>query len=283
MTVDPVLAEHLSLLDDVTLEEAMADDSASGSCVTAISGARPAAGSVRDDSALGLARSGASAGLYADRQRPAAIPVFVWLHGGGFYAGDLDQPEADYVSRSVCANAGAVVVSVDYRLAVDGVHYPGAARRCVAAFRCVQDNAAMLGIDPERLSLGGGSAGANLAAAAALQVRDAGETLPGAAAAGLSADARRGSADVARRRRTVDDRAAAGPAHPARGGDGRVRQLSRWRSPGRARRLRVSRLRRPPWPAADARPRQRVRRPSALRRSLRGEHSPTPQSPYSSS
>src|SRR5690348_8182507 len=42
----------------------------------------------------------------------------LWAHGGGFLGGDLDMHEADWTAREVCARAGAVVVSVDYRLAV---------------------------------------------------------------------------------------------------------------------------------------------------------------------
>ncbi len=51
-------------------------------------------------------------------------PCLVWAHGGGFLGGDLDMREADWTAREVCVRAGAVVVSVDYRLAVDGVSYP---------------------------------------------------------------------------------------------------------------------------------------------------------------
>ena len=179
MTIDAVLAEHLSLLDGVTLDAAMADDSAVQRLRDAIAAPELPDVRVHDDSAFGP-RGPVPLRIYTPNDNSVARPGFVWLHGGGFYTGDLDQPEADYVSRSVCANAGAVVVSVDYRLAGGGVHFPVPLDDTVAAFRTVRDNAAMLGIDPERISLGGGSAGANLAAAAALKVRDAGETLSAA-------------------------------------------------------------------------------------------------------
>ncbi len=58
----------------------------------------------------------------ADATRRADVGL-VWIHGGGFQVGDLDVPEADWVSRCL-ASAGVSVVSVDYRLAVDGVHFP---------------------------------------------------------------------------------------------------------------------------------------------------------------
>ena len=108
-------------------------------------------------------------------RRPAAAPTcpcLVWLHGGAFRMGDLDMPEADWTARQICERAGAVVVSVDYRLCVGGVTYPVPHDDVVAAVRWVRDNAAALGIDPDRISLGGASAGGNLATGAALRLRD---------------------------------------------------------------------------------------------------------------
>jgi acetyl esterase len=105
-------------------------------------------------------------------------PGLVWLHGGGFIGGDLDMREGDWTAREVCARAGAVVVSVDYRLAVDGVHYPVPHDDTVAAVTWVRDCAADLGIDSTRISIGGASAGANLTAGAALKLRDHGGWRP---------------------------------------------------------------------------------------------------------
>src|SRR4051794_18743624 len=76
----------------------------------------------------------------------AARPCLVWVHGGGFIGGDLDMGEADWTAREICARAGAIVVSVDYRLAVDGVHYPIPLNDCVAAVDWVRGNTALLGI-----------------------------------------------------------------------------------------------------------------------------------------
>ena len=89
-------------------------------------------------------RSGSTARPTAAGDRPA----LVWLHGGAFVGGDLDMPEADWVARQICDRAGAVVVSVDYRLAVGGVTYPVPHDDTVAAVRWVRDSAADLGIDP---------------------------------------------------------------------------------------------------------------------------------------
>ncbi|KQR51776.1 hypothetical protein ASF88_09165 [Leifsonia sp. Leaf336] len=104
-------------------------------------------------------------------------PGLVWLHGGGWAAGDLAMPEADWVARSIAAR-GVVVVSVDYRLAVDGVHFPVPLDDVVAAFTWTRANAESLGVEPSLLSLGGASAGGNLAAGAALRLRDEGSEQP---------------------------------------------------------------------------------------------------------
>jgi acetyl esterase/lipase len=100
-------------------------------------------------------------------------PCLVWMHGGGFMMGNLDMPEADWTSRELARRAGAVVVSVDYRLCTDGVHHPVPHDDVVAAVRWVRESAPALGVDPGRVSVGGASAGANLAAGAALKLRDA--------------------------------------------------------------------------------------------------------------
>jgi acetyl esterase len=99
-------------------------------------------------------------------------PCLVWLHGGAFRMGDLDMPEADWTARQVAARADAVVVSVDYRLCVGGVTYPVPHDDAVAAVRWVRGNAAALGVDDARISLGGASAGGNLATGVALKLRD---------------------------------------------------------------------------------------------------------------
>lgn len=105
-------------------------------------------------------------------------PLFVWVHGGGWAAGDLDGPEADATSREVCAAADAIVVSVDYRLATHGVHYPIPLDDVLASYLWAVNNARELGADPSTTTLGGASAGGNLAAGAALRLRDGGGPLP---------------------------------------------------------------------------------------------------------
>ena len=111
--------------------------------------------------------------VYNDGAGDGSRPCLVWMHGGAFMMGSLDMPEADWASRELATRADAVVVSVDYRLCQGGVHYPVPHDDVVAAVRWVRGNASSLGIDPGKVSVGGASAGANLAAGAALKLRDA--------------------------------------------------------------------------------------------------------------
>ncbi|NHI15718.1 alpha/beta hydrolase fold domain-containing protein [Microbacterium excoecariae] len=122
----------------------------------------------------------------ADRPSGSAL---VWAHGGGFAAGSVDMPEGDAVARAFAAR-GVPTVSVDYRLAPvvagsrwgdedrAGVHYPVASEEVGAAFAWARAHAAEWGADPGSVALGGASAGANLAAGAALRLVRAGAALP---------------------------------------------------------------------------------------------------------
>jgi acetyl esterase len=114
--------------------------------------------------------------IYGETPRTAGAGL-VWLHGGGFVSGGLDMPESDYLGR-VLASSGTPVLSVDYRLARDGVHFPVPHEDALAAWFWVRRNAAKLGLDPELLCLGGAGAGGNLAVGAALYLTDAGKPLP---------------------------------------------------------------------------------------------------------
>jgi acetyl esterase len=98
------------------------------------------------------------------------FPGVVYFHGGGWVVGDLDTQ--DMIARGLAAGAGAVVVSVDYRLAPEHP-FPAAPDDAWAATLWTANHAADLGIDG-RLAVAGDSAGANLAAGVALRARDAG-------------------------------------------------------------------------------------------------------------
>ncbi|MGV0642677.1 alpha/beta hydrolase [Mycolicibacterium sp. XJ2546] len=102
---------------------------------------------------------------------PGAEAAIVWLHGGGFVMGDLST-EHPWATR-VAAGSGVTVVSVGYRLAPENP-FPAAIDDAYAVLEWTAKHAAELGVDPDRIAVGGHSAGAALATAVALRARDEG-------------------------------------------------------------------------------------------------------------
>ncbi|MEO7429487.1 MAG: alpha/beta hydrolase [Acidimicrobiales bacterium] len=96
-------------------------------------------------------------------------PLHVFLHGGGWCVGDLDQ--RDPRCRTIAEGAHCTVASVDYRMAPENA-YPAPLEDCYAALVWLVGHAEELGLDVGRVSVGGESAGANLAALVALLARD---------------------------------------------------------------------------------------------------------------
>jgi acetyl esterase len=98
-------------------------------------------------------------------------PGVVFFHGGGWVICDLDSH--DGTCRRMANAVGAVVVSIDYRLAPEHKH-PAAVEDAYAATRWVAEHAGELGIDPDRLAIAGDSAGGHLTAVVAQMARDRG-------------------------------------------------------------------------------------------------------------
>jgi acetyl esterase len=102
---------------------------------------------------------------------PEAAPAFVSLHGGGWILGSARG--TDLLCRRLASLTGLIVVSVDYRLAPEH-RFPVPLEDCYEALQWVVDHAVDLGVDVDDISIGGQSAGGNLAAGLALLCRDRG-------------------------------------------------------------------------------------------------------------
>ncbi|MET0384669.1 MAG: alpha/beta hydrolase [Polyangiales bacterium] len=112
---------------------------------------------------------------YAPQRTAAPAPLLVFLHGGGFALGDLDTH--DLPCRLLCRHAEVHVLSIDYRLAPE-FPFPAALEDGHVALRWASEHAAELGADPQRIALGGDSAGGNLSAVIAQDIaRDGGPAL----------------------------------------------------------------------------------------------------------
>lgn len=129
-------------------------------------------GSVEDRSIPGPHGDGLPVRVYRPiEESTQPPPVIVYLHGGGWVFGGLD--DVDGVCRGLSNEVGSVVVSVDYRLAPEHP-FPLPVEDAYAAVSWVADNSEELRVDAGRLIIAGDSAGGNLAAAAALMARDRG-------------------------------------------------------------------------------------------------------------
>lgn len=131
---------------------------------------KPAIGSVTD-LVLQAEPRAVPARLYVPEGAPATGPAIIYLHGGGWVICSLDTH--DGVCRRLANASGCRVVSVDYVMAPEHP-FPAPLDDCVAAVRAIARDAARFGIDPTRMAIAGDSAGANLALATLLRLRDEG-------------------------------------------------------------------------------------------------------------
>ena len=105
-------------------------------------------------------------GIYRPKGATGPLPAVLHFHGGSFAYG-RSEPDQDRTAVAICEQAGAITISVDYRLAPQH-RYPAGVEDCYSALEWVADNAIELGIDPERIAITGKSAGGGLSAAVAL-------------------------------------------------------------------------------------------------------------------
>lgn len=116
--------------------------------------------------------------VYRPEHSAIALPLMVYLHGGGWAMGSVETH--DPFCRLLCGEAGVMILSLEYRLAPEHP-FPAGLEDTLTAFRWAAENTQSLGADAERLALGGDSAGANLAAVAANRICAAGEAVRPAA------------------------------------------------------------------------------------------------------
>ena len=106
--------------------------------------------------------------LYTPAGAAATTPGMVYFHGGGFVIGDLETHDAH--CRRLAAFSGARVLAVDYRLAPENP-FPAGHDDALNATKWAFDHAAEIGFDPARIGVAGDSAGGNLAASVAIDLR----------------------------------------------------------------------------------------------------------------
>ena len=105
----------------------------------------------------------------AERLEGVSLPALLWIHGGGFFLGNVDGD--DLICEQIALEVGCVVASVEYRLAPQNP-YPAGVEDCYAALEWLASSVGAFNIDPTRIGVGGISAGGCLAAAISLMARD---------------------------------------------------------------------------------------------------------------
>ncbi|MCC9074649.1 alpha/beta hydrolase [Litorilinea aerophila] len=110
--------------------------------------------------------------VYEPEDRPEILPALLWIHGGGYVLGSVEQD--DLKAKSLALSLNCVVASVEYRLAPEHP-FPAPLEDCYAALKWLAASADQLGVNPKRIAIGGASAGGGLAAGLGLLARDRGE------------------------------------------------------------------------------------------------------------
>jgi acetyl esterase/lipase len=110
--------------------------------------------------------------IYRPEKQTGLLPALLWIHGGGYMLGEIDQEDATCKQFVLAANC--VVVSVEYRLAPEHP-YPAPLEDCYAALKWLSSHAKELKADHSHIAIGGASAGGGLAAGLAILARDRAE------------------------------------------------------------------------------------------------------------
>ncbi|GAA2429052.1 alpha/beta hydrolase [Streptomyces macrosporus] len=173
--IDPELARAAALQPDLDYGEPQAARAALARAYRiskAMRGGTDAQDGLLVDDRTVPARSGAPdipVRIYVRPGDAEPRPALLFFHGGGFVTGNLDTEDAR--CREIARRTGLVVVSVDYRLAPEHP-FPCAFEDCYDALLWTVANASELGVDTERIAVGGTSAGGALTAAVSMAARD---------------------------------------------------------------------------------------------------------------
>jgi acetyl esterase/lipase len=110
--------------------------------------------------------------IYRPEKQTGFLPALLWIHGGGYMLGDIDQE--DQTSKQFTLAGECIVVSVEYRLAPE-YPYPAPLEDCYAALKWLSTQAGEFKVDRSRITIGGASAGGGLASGLAVLARDRAE------------------------------------------------------------------------------------------------------------
>ncbi|MGI4872429.1 MAG: alpha/beta hydrolase [Janthinobacterium lividum] len=125
----------------------------------------------------GSAPDGVPVRIYRPAGVSGTLPAIVYYHGGGWVIGSLDVYEPS--AMALAERTGAIVISVDYRLASETMNkFPAAHEDAYAAYKWVRDNAASIGVNPAKIAVAGESAGGNMAVGVCILARERSYPLP---------------------------------------------------------------------------------------------------------
>jgi len=110
--------------------------------------------------------------IYRPEKQSGLLPALLWIHGGGYMLGNIDQE--DFTAKQFSLAGNCVAVSVEYRLAPEHP-YPAPLEDCYTALKWLSTHANEIGVDSSRIVIGGASAGGGLAAGLAILARDRAE------------------------------------------------------------------------------------------------------------
>lgn len=183
MPLEPYFQTLQDKIRDIQLMDLLGNPEAIAQYLEAFAapaGYAPPKGVDIEDRTVATADGGVPIRIYRPAGGTSSGVGLVWAHDGGWGAGTIDDPGSHAFAQEMVARTRGVVVTIDYRLVSETVHYPAPLDDYAAAYSWVHEHAVELGIDPDRLALGGGGCAANMAVATTLRRRDADLGLPAA-------------------------------------------------------------------------------------------------------